>query len=288
MKNLFFYIFLSSLLLCSACKQEETEPDSAPAKIQTVAKIDTFKFVDAHGEWHTTTIHPNVKKHSYNWDFLINNDTGISYEGDENYTIRKGIDVSYYQGNIDWRKVADAGYEFAILRIGFRGYGESGTLKVDESFSNNLKGAHEAGLDVGVYFFAQAINEAEAIEEADFVLSILNETPLELPVIYDPELIKNDEARTDNVTGKQFTLNTIAFCERIRESGYEPMIYSNMVWEATLFDMEKLQRYPFWYADYESVPQTPYQFSIWQYSETGQVDGIEGNVDLNIQFLPKN
>lgn len=289
MKKRFLYIFLAFLLSCTSCSVEKA-PDTSANNTEKIVidnpQKETLTFVDAHGEWYTTTIDPDVPKHDYNWDYLTNDENGISYTGDDRYTIRKGVDVSYYQGNIDWAKVKAAEYEFAILRIGFRGYGESGTLKMDEKFQTNLANAKATGLDVGVYFFAQAVNEQEAVEEADFVLSILNGMPLELPVIYDPELIRDAKARTDNVTGEQFTLNTIAFCEAIKEAGYEPMIYSNMVWEATLFDMEKLQDYPFWYADYEAVPQTPYDFSIWQYSETGKVDGIEGNVDLNIQFIP--
>ena len=98
-------------------------------------------------------------------------------------------------------------------------------------------------------------------------------------------MIRDDEARTDSVTGEQFTANTIAFCERVKEAGYQPMIYSNMVWEADLYDLGKLQSYPVWYADYEQIPQTPYAFRFWQYSEKGTVDGISGDVDLDVEFI---
>ena len=107
-----------------------------------------------------------------------------------------------------------------------------------------------------------------------------------MPVVYDPEHILEDEARTDGVTGEQFTQNAKVFCKEIEEAGYDAMIYSNMLWEAYELDLEKLLDYPIWYADYEELPQTPYRFSMWQYSSTGSVPGIEGNVDLNIQ-LPK-
>lgn len=298
MKKILTVCALCLLCVCTGCmktadsvnvKEENNVSKEVEVDTETIQQeeeqLETLTFVDAHGQSYTTTINPNVKKHEYNWDFLVNDETGISYEGDSNYIIRKGVDVSYYQGNIDWEKVKAAGYDFAFLRIGYRGYGESGTLKADENFYTNIDAAQTAGLDVGVYFFAQAIDENEAVEEAEFVLAMLEGYELQLPVVYDPEFIREDEARTDDVTGEQFTLNTIAFCEKIKEAGYEPMIYSNMVWEATLFDIEKLQEYPFWYADYEPVPQTPYEFSFWQYSETGSVDGIEGNVDLNVQFL---
>lgn len=201
--------------------------------------------------------------------------------------IRLGVDVSVFQGDIDWEQVKAAGYEFAILRIGYRGYGEEGTLNADEKFEQNLENARKAGIDVGVYFFSQAVNEEEAKEEADFVLEHLKGQELQMPVVYDPEHILEDEARTDGVTGEQFTQNAKVFCKEIEEAGYDAMIYSNMLWEAYELDLEKLLDYPVWYADYEELPQTPYRFSMWQYSSTGSVTGIEGNVDLNIQLLKK-
>ena len=284
MKKKILAVLVTGLLM-AGCNPAPDQPILLPQEDSELLP-DTkqpLRFVDAWGEWHETIILPNVPKHDYNWDYLTNDDTGISYIGDAKYTYRKGIDVSYYQGKIDWAKVKQAGYEFAFLRIGFRGYGAEGILKADQRFEENIKGAQAAGIDIGVYFFAQAINETEAVEEADFVLQLLDGYELQMPVVYDPELIRDDDARTDAVTGEQFT---IAFCERISSAGFEPMVYSNMLWEATLFDMEALQEYPFWYADYESIPQTPYAFSIWQYSEKGSVDGIQGNVDLNIEFLP--
>ena len=139
---------------------------------------------------------------------------------------------------------------------------------------------------MGVYFFAQAVNEEEAREEADFVLQNLQGYTLQLPVVYDPESILDDEARTDNVSGEQFTKNTEVFCSAVAEAGYDPMIYANMLWEAFELDLEKLSEYPLWYADYEPAPQTPYHFRFWQYTNVGQVPGITGNADLNIEMIP--
>ena len=112
---------------------------------------------------------------------------------------------------------------------------------------------------------------------------------LQLPVVFDPESILDVPSRTDDVSGKQFTDNTIVFCEQVHSAGYTPMVYSNMLWEAFEFDMERLSLYgyPFWYADYEQLPQTPYAFDIWQYSCEGRVDGISGPVDLDLQFIKK-
>ena len=300
--RMFVLFFVSCLMFigCSSGKRSEQandlEQQEAVIKEEKIAdiseeqsegtqeKAEILSFVDAWGEWHEMEINDRVKKHTYDWKCLKRENDMISYEGDGRYTIKKGIDVSQHQGVIDWEKVKAAGYEFAFVRMVYRGYGSAGSLNLDKYYYQNIVKAQEAGLLVGVYVFSQAVNEREALEEAQMVIDNLQDIHLELPVVFDPELIRNDTARTDDVTGEQFTRNTIAFCEKIKEAGYEPMIYSNMVWEAFLFDLEQLSAYPIWYADYEPIPQTPYQFTFWQYSESGQVEGIQGPVDLNIWF----
>ena len=206
---------------------------------------------------------------------------------DSTYSYRLGIDVSHYQGEIEWEKVKNSGIEFVMIRLGFRGYGQEGVLKLDTKFQENIQGARAAGLDVGVYFFSQAITEQEAREEAEFVIEHLQPYDLQLPVAYDPETILHDEARTDDVTGEQCTQTTVAFCETIENAGYDSMVYCNMLWQAYELDLKAIANYPIWYADYESKPQTPYHFEYWQYSNEGRVDGIQGNVDLNIQMIHK-
>ncbi len=255
--------------------QETEQPEEAPKEM--------FSFVTAHGEHYTAELRTDIPKHDYDWTLLHNQDSQITYE-DARFTLHKGIDVSRHQGEIDWQAVAGDGIEFAIIRLAYRGYGPEGNLREDERALENLRNAKAAGVKVGVYVFSQAINVDEALEEAEFALSLLDGMALDLPVVYDPELILNDTARTDHVTGEQFTRNTIAFCNRIREAGYEPMIYSNMYWEAFLFDLAQLEGIPVWYADYEPVPQTPYVFEFWQYTEKGNVSGIEGTVDLDVWF----
>ena len=142
----------------------------------------------------------------------------------------------------------------------------------------------EAGLEVGVYFFSQAINEEETIEEADFVLERIEDYDITCPVVFDAEEIKNDEARTDHLTNEEFTSNCVTFCDIIKEAGYSPMIYANMTWMAYTLELQELTQYEKWYADYEAHPQCPYAFSMWQYAERGQVPGIQGKVDLNVWF----
>ncbi|MDD6156163.1 MAG: glycoside hydrolase family 25 protein [Lachnospiraceae bacterium] len=256
--------------------------DTLPLKIH---------FVDAFGEAYEAEYHPEWPQCRFEKSGFVHDGDSVSYVGDDAYTSRLGIDVSYHQRSIDWNQVKDAGYEFVIIRVGYRGYGKAGNICGDTRFAEYVKGARNVGLDVGVYFFSQAINEEEAVEEAEFCLQQLESvglTPdnMEMPVVYDPESILDAEARTDNVTGEQFTANSVAFCERIKEEGYEPMIYANMKWEAFLLDLSKLSDYPFWYADYEEQPQTPYDFSMWQYSNTASVPGVSGECDVDVQLIP--
>ena len=249
-------------------------------------ELKPFTFRDVYGKEYETTISPGFPKHPYVIENFIKDNGLMSYE-DDKYIAVRGIDVSNKQHEIDWEKVKASGIEFVIIRLGFRGYGEAGDIHIDQSFKRNMEGAAANGIPIGVYFFAQAINEEEALEEADFVIENLEGYDISLPVVYDPESILKDTARTDNVSGEQFTKNAIAFCEAIKAAGYEPMIYSNMLWEAFEFEMDKLTDYRFWYADYEDIPQTPYFFEFWQYSERGHIDGIKNAVDYDIWIKEK-
>ncbi len=244
----------------------------------------TFSFETTQGESMNAYLQESVKMHPYDWSNLEEKDGRLTYE-DETCTSRWGVDVSAHDSEIDWEEVKEAGASFAFVRVGYRGYGKEGTLHTDEYALKNIDGAQAAGLDVGVYFFSQAVNEEEATEEADLTLEILDGRTLELPVVFDPEDILDDEARTDTVSGEQFTKNTNAFCDQIREAGYEPMIYCNLMWEAYTLDLTQLSDLDIWYADYEPEPQTPYNFTFWQYDDSGEVPGISGNVDLDLEII---
>lgn len=244
-------------------------------------------FVDVFGEEYEVGINENIKKNPYVNEAFVRDGDRLSYD-DGIYSSRVGIDVSKYQGSVDWRKVRESGIDFVFIRIGFRGYGTEGVICIDSEFKNNMENARAQGIDVGVYFFSQAINEDEAIEEAEFVLDNLKGHELQMPIVYDPESILDAEARTDDVTGEQFTKNALAFCKRISDAGYQPMIYCNMLWEAYELDLEALSEYPIWYADYEPLPQTPYMFEIWQYTNEARIPGISGLIDMNIQLMEDN
>ena len=240
-----------------------------------------FKYYDVANNERYMKVNENVAKNIYKWEDM---EGVLSKKSPVGYKMSYGIDISKHNGDIDFKKVKNAGFDFVFIRIAYRGYGTKGTLKVDEKQDKNLKNAKAAGLKVGAYVFSQSINTEEAIEEAKLAIDILKDCELDLPLVYDPETIKGDIARTDDVDGKQWTENAIAFCEEVKRAGFKPAIYSNMVWEEYYFDLEKLKDYDIWYADYSKIPQTPYDFKFWQFSEVGRVDGVNGEVDLNVMI----
>lgn len=195
-----------------------------------------------------------------------------------------GIDLSSYQTGVDFEAVKNSGVEFVILRIGGRFYGDDGTCYADEAFDSYYQQAKAAGLKVGAYFFSQAASPEDAVEEAKFTLDKLNGKALDYPVAFDWENIADDAARTDNVTGDELTSIAEAFCDTIENAGYKSIIYANTHQMFILYDFETMKDYDFWLADYRSFPTMYYNYDIWQYSTDGTVNGVEGNVDLNISF----
>ena len=265
----------------------EPETEGETESLGTVIyPVERVAYLDASKNKKELITDPFAPRNDYDKDLFVLSNGRMEYRG-EGYRSRLGIDVSHHQGLIDWERVAAAGIEFAILRIGYRGYGPEGKVREDSLFERNLKGAKEAGLDVGVYFFAQAVTVEEAGEEAAFVLDILDGRELALPVVYDPESVVDASARTDGVPGEQFTVNTRVFCDMVKAAGYQPMVYANLRWEDEFLDMAALADVPMWYADYEEKPQSPYCFDFWQYTSHGYVAGIGGRVDMDVQLVPE-
>lgn len=208
----------------------------------------------------------------------------ITYVEGEEVVSRKGIDVSKFQEKIDWSEVKESGVEFAFLRLGIRGY-TTGEIVLDETFEYNVEKALEQELDVGVYFFSQAVSQEEALEEADFVIKELEPYPIGYPVVIDIEDVESENARTKDLTAAERTKYVITFCERIKEAGYTPMIYGNLKTFMLMLEAEQLEDYEKWFAYYSTDDfYYPYEVSIWQYSDSGKVGGIEKKVDLNISF----
>ena len=216
-------------------------------------------------------------------DFSIDEQGRVTYEKD-GISAKTGVDVSFYQQDIDWQAVAADGIDFAIIRLGYRGYTEGG-LMMDERFETNVQGALDAGLEVGVYFFSQAITPEEAEAEAAFVLHAIEDYEITGPIAFDWEPITSGQnARTDGMTGEVLTQCAKAFCAQVAQGGYEPAVYFNQDLGYLHYDLRELTDYTLWLAEYDQKPDFYYHFDLWQYTHTGTVAGIEGNVDLNLML----
>ncbi len=224
----------------------------------------------------------DVARNPFSFEDFETADGRVRYIGDAVRPMTV-VDVSLWQGEIDWNAVAANGVEGAMIRIGCRGYGsETGRLVEDVRFRENLKGAKRAGLAVGAYFFSQAITEEEAREEARFALSLLEGEALDLPLAFDWERVESETARTAQVTGEELTAFAKAFCAETEQAGYLPMVYFNQDTAYRMYDLSALDEYPFWLAEYDTVPSFAYGFTLWQYSDAGTVAGIGQAVDLNL------
>ena len=197
-------------------------------------------------------------------------------------TARTGIDVSKWQGEIEWDKVKAAGVEFAIVRAGYRG-SVTGALVEDPCFQANLRGAAAAGIPVGVYFFTQATDEVEAVEEASMVIELLKGARVDYPVFIDTEGAGGN-GRADELSVEMRTLVCEAFCRTIENAGYRAGVYASKNWYENRITVSSLSRYVIWLAEYREVPGDEGYYDLWQYTSRGAVDGIAGNVDLDVSY----
>lgn len=198
-----------------------------------------------------------------------------------------GIDVSKYQSNINWNKIKKTGVSFVIIRIGYRGYGAAGTLVKDPMFEEHFTNARNAGLKVGVYFFTQAVNEAEAQEEAQACNWALNGRQLDYPIFYDTEASTSSTGtgRADGLGVEDRTKCTVAFCEEVQALGYEPGVYASTTWFRKRIDYTALKsKYTIWNAHY-GVSSSPLACDMWQGTEKARIDGYSGELDANISYI---
>lgn len=201
----------------------------------------------------------------------------------QNVDSSPGVDVSAHQGDIDWAAVKKSGIEFAIIRLGYRGYG-SGKLVEDEYAKKNLREAKAAGLKIGAYFFSQALDIQETDEEIQFILNMLADVNLDMPIVLDWE-IPAEDARTKNMDARTLTDIQLHFCGQMKKMGYQPMIYFNWHQSENLYYLSELEDYPFWLALYQDRMTYPWKVEMWQWTSSGKVPGIQGNVDINV-FMP--
>lgn len=209
----------------------------------------------------------------------------------EQTTIRKdgnakfGIDVSKWNKEIDWDKVKKAGVEFAIIRVGYRG-SSTGALVEDPYFEKNIRGAIASDIPVGVYFFTQAVNEVEAVEEASMVIKLCQNYDLDYPVFIDTEGAGGD-GRADKLDVETRTLVCDAFCTTMKNAGYDAGVYASRNWLNENLISDKLEKHIIWLAEYRDAPLYQGYYQMWQYSSSGKIDGIEGRVDINLSYIEK-
>ncbi|MBQ9490628.1 MAG: glycoside hydrolase family 25 protein [Lachnospiraceae bacterium] len=243
--------------------------------------------VGSGGTYHFIPIDETLKMNDYTMNNLVALENGeLQYMQGGVVTSYKGIDVSKFQGNIDWAKVAEDGVTFAFIRVGYRGYGENGTMMEDPMAKDNLKGANDAGIKTGAYYYTQAITEEEALQEVEAVLDVIRPYRIDCPVVVDVERVSSASGRMNQLDQQTRTKIVKTFCDAIAAAGYRPMIYFNLEMGAVLLDVSQLEEYDKWFAYYNPDLYYPYAYRVWQYSDKGRVSGISGTVDMNLAFEP--
>lgn len=272
-------LLAAMVFIVSRLKPQEPEPEPDPHAGQVFIN-DGFGMV-----WITPL--EDVEANPFTPEQFYFHDNRLRYSGYD-YDTELGVDVSYFQGDIDWSMVAADGIDFAYIQVGYRGYTEGGLFE-DTNFHANVQGAMNNGLDVGVYMFSQAITVQEAIEEANFVLERIKGYNVTLPVVFDWEIIDNgDAARTDNMDSAVLNDCAVAFCETVKAAGYQPGVYFNRHFGYYEYDLSRLKDYTFWAAVPGNYPDFYYAAELWQYSFHDLVDGIQTETDMNMRFIPKH
>lgn len=257
-----------------AAQREEPDPHAGQVYVNDGANM---VWLTPHDNFDVSPLH--------RWQFVTLEERPW-YTGSE-FAVRRGIDLSVFQKNVDWAAAAENGVEFAVIRLGFRGYGK-GVLQPDDLFDSHLEGAHGAEIDAGVYFFSQALTAEEGREEAQYVLERLDGRALELPVYFDWEPVSAEDSRTNGYDYANLTDSAAAFCQAIQAAGYQAGVYINRQQGYYHYDLSRLADYSLWVADYNSYPDFYYRFDMWQYTASGQVEGFDSQVDENLLFVPKN
>ena len=260
-------------------EEEETTEETGPENDGKHVKV---VYRNGNTEW--IPINPYWKKNGYDFTNLIRKNDLLHYYSNGKEVSYLGVDLSKYQKKVDFSAIQSEGIDFCMLRVGARGY-ETGIIQEDEKFEEFIAGAEAVGMPVGLYFFSQAVTEAEAVEEANFVINKIAQHKISYPIAYDMEFITNDSSRIETLTINEKTKIALAFLTRIEEAGYNGMLYGNKEWLLKRIDLSKFEKYDIWLSQEEDLPDYPYTYSMWQYTRQGEIYGIDGYVDLNISFI---
>lgn len=269
-------------------KDRQEQEEKAEQKAQEDPSLDGKHTLvtnrDGSQEW--VLINSYLKKNTYDFTRLEEKN-GLKKYVDGGKTLSYlGADLSKYNGDVNFASMKAAGVDYVMIRVGSRGY-NTGKITLDEKFNDYIKAASEAGLQIGVYFASQAISQEEASQEADFVLQNLApyQASITYPVAFDMEFAANDEARIDGLRTADRTAIATTFLDKIKNAGYIPMVYGNKEWLIKEVDMTGLQQYDVWLSQEEEAPDYPYQFTMWQYTTDGVLNGVPGDVGLDISFV---
>lgn len=260
-----------------ALRQEEEKEDLSEGGIKTKVTLP-----DGSEQW--VMINAYIAKNNYDYVGLVSQEPLMKYYENGQKVSYMGVDISKETGVVDFAQLKSAGIDYVMIRLGQRGY-STGQLSADENYIMNMEGAKSAGLNIGVTFYSQAVTVEEAVEEAHVVIDYLSGYEIDYPVGFQMGYVSNDKSRTENLSKMQLTEIATAFCDEIANAGYTPMIYGNKYWLLRKLDLTKLSKYEIWLSQSEDVPDYPYTFSMWQYTQTGKISGITGEANLNISFV---
>lgn len=280
-----FLGLLAVAVLCIPYYGRSTDPETLLQSIrveqQQREEADPLEPTEENTEETTEPTIPPESNPYTKYDFQYDENNYLYCTRQDSYP---GIDVSAFQGRIDWKQVKASGIRFAMIRLGYRGYGQAGNMVEDEYARYNLQEAQKAGLEIGAYFFSQATSIDEVDDEIFFFMQILGDTKLSMPIVLDWEYI-SDTARTAHVDARTLTDMQKHFCETMVDFGYQPMVYFNWSLSDRRLYLNELEDYPFWLALYQDRMTYPFRVEMWQYTCTGRVPGINGDVDINV-FMP--
>lgn len=262
-------------------EQKKKEAQNDPA---TDGKHTLVTKRDGTDEW--VLLNPYLKKNTYDFTKMEEKAGLKRYMENGKKQSYVGVDISNQTGSVSFTGLKAAGIDYVMIRLGGRGYG-TGQISLDEKFKENMEGAIAEGLDIGVYFYSQAISQDEAVQEASFVVQNLEpyKGHVKYPVAFDMEFVSNDEARIEGLSREERTNIAVSFAESVKAAGYLPMIYGDKEWLIKEIDLTKLQDYDIWLAQEQDIPDYPYQYAMWQYSTKGVLNGVKGNANLNICFI---
>lgn len=260
-------------------KKEEAVKENDPS---TDGKHTKITYSNGTEEWFLISQH--LPKNTYDFTKLVLQSDVMKYYVDGEKKSYFGVDISKTQGYVDFNKMVKAGVDYVMIRVGARGY-STGQMILDEYYADNIKGATDTSLHVGLYFSSQAKTKEEAVEEANFVIGQIGSYKIDYPIVFEMETVTNDSSRTEELSKEDRTNIAMAFLDTIKNAGYNPMIRGNKEWLLTKVDLSKLTSYDIWLTEEGDLPDYPYQFSMWQYNRSGAVDGVSTSVPFNISFI---